>query len=56
MQIMQATPHMNDPPTAVGGISGVPVKADCRLGMNDPPTAVGGISQKPLDGPHQIRV
>ena len=37
-------PHLNDPPTAVGGIRGRRRAASlCRPHLNDPPTAVGGI-------------
>jgi len=35
-------PCMNNPPTAVGGIT-TSIRGSGRLGMNHPPTAVGGI-------------
>jgi len=42
-RIVACSQDLNDPPTAVGGISLFPRTVFCRQRLNDPPTPVGGI-------------
>ena len=43
--LYDARQDLNNPPTAVGGISRFWSPILCRLDLNNPPTSVGGISE-----------